>query len=731
MLDDPPGHARRGREFRVTSWKLNKDYSIEIAGRTTADEMYDLTVGPKPADVVAEPVPTEQVIDLVPGDVVAFNGQPFAMTVDTSDTKLAVVDVEYAPPAPLGVFAGISGYLDDGERVQALGDHDYAGGPGNGHARFVIPLGDAPGNWRLYLASRSSVYKKPLVPYGNDGATPSRTLSVPARGSDYIPPEPPTLPTAISASEHVNERVKDANALVSTPIYVTVNLPAGSNAEWVSVWVTAYSGSGYDWVGKWYVGETVKFWRLAPTGSTQWKVKVTTGKGDGENSPETALESAPFPVAGIGNAAANGITNAAAGAVTYKLSDDGTYTWGISAVTWTLPNAATDVNAWSSALTVQKVNSAGNPATDYEGQEREVVEDDRMGQTVTWPIANWTIPSPSSPYRTFRFRLYLFSRNETRVLQACWPGGATYCDVTPSSQPGALNAGRMDPSTLGAAVGLAGNKLQVNIGPGLGTSYSNQVQVNPGAGIQISANLVAVQPGSGLGFSGNQLTVVIGAGLQITLGQVAVNPSTGLKTSGSQLIVDVGIGITTSGNQITVSVGAGLSTSGNQVVIPTNAVTKDMIYQVKAESIQSGTIDVSSALTFSGSGGIQMFNGGDINVNPGSVGAYSYNAFYGIAYSTYPAYKVKGNTVIDYGQNGYFVNIYSKTESDARYPTLATGDARWAALNHTHSSSFGRYSNSPAGDSLKGEICPYYDGSFWLYVMVYPHICRIPMEIVS
>ncbi|MBN2118516.1 MAG: hypothetical protein JW730_18225 [Anaerolineales bacterium] len=44
-------------EFRVTAWRLNKDYSIEIQGRTTVDEMYDLTVGPKPADVDAAAAP--------------------------------------------------------------------------------------------------------------------------------------------------------------------------------------------------------------------------------------------------------------------------------------------------------------------------------------------------------------------------------------------------------------------------------------------------------------------------------------------------------------------------------------------------------------------------------------------------------------------------------------------------------------------------------------------------
>ena len=62
---DMPGGAG---EFRVTSWRLNRDYSIDIQGRTTTDSMYDLVVGPKPADVVPEPVPEEILIDTgVPG----------------------------------------------------------------------------------------------------------------------------------------------------------------------------------------------------------------------------------------------------------------------------------------------------------------------------------------------------------------------------------------------------------------------------------------------------------------------------------------------------------------------------------------------------------------------------------------------------------------------------------------------------------------------------------------
>ncbi|MBZ5596020.1 MAG: hypothetical protein LAP39_27575 [Acidobacteriia bacterium] len=65
--EDMPGGSG---EFRVASWKLNKDYSIDIQGRTTTDSMYDLVAGPKPADVLASPVPDENLQDTgVPGVV--------------------------------------------------------------------------------------------------------------------------------------------------------------------------------------------------------------------------------------------------------------------------------------------------------------------------------------------------------------------------------------------------------------------------------------------------------------------------------------------------------------------------------------------------------------------------------------------------------------------------------------------------------------------------------------
>jgi hypothetical protein len=45
-------------DFRIQSWKLHRDWSVTITGRTVTASMYDLTVGPKPMDVTPAPLPT-------------------------------------------------------------------------------------------------------------------------------------------------------------------------------------------------------------------------------------------------------------------------------------------------------------------------------------------------------------------------------------------------------------------------------------------------------------------------------------------------------------------------------------------------------------------------------------------------------------------------------------------------------------------------------------------------
>ena len=44
-------------DFRIQSWRLHKDWSVTINGKTVTASMYDLDVGPKPLDVTPAPLP--------------------------------------------------------------------------------------------------------------------------------------------------------------------------------------------------------------------------------------------------------------------------------------------------------------------------------------------------------------------------------------------------------------------------------------------------------------------------------------------------------------------------------------------------------------------------------------------------------------------------------------------------------------------------------------------------
>lgn len=55
--EDMPGGSG---EFRLVSWRLNSDWSIDYEGVSTTDSMYDLITGPKPGDVTVDPAPGEE-----------------------------------------------------------------------------------------------------------------------------------------------------------------------------------------------------------------------------------------------------------------------------------------------------------------------------------------------------------------------------------------------------------------------------------------------------------------------------------------------------------------------------------------------------------------------------------------------------------------------------------------------------------------------------------------------
>jgi|GEM_PF-4096522 len=95
---DMPGGAG---EFRVTGWKLNPDYSIEIQGRTTTDGMYDMVQGPKPADVRADPTPlfAGQGLTVAPVTGISLSEGP----VFSSDGHvLSRITASYSKPSPIG-----------------------------------------------------------------------------------------------------------------------------------------------------------------------------------------------------------------------------------------------------------------------------------------------------------------------------------------------------------------------------------------------------------------------------------------------------------------------------------------------------------------------------------------------------------------------------------------------------------------------------------------------------
>lgn len=197
-------------KFRVTRWRLNPDWSIDIEGRTVTDSMYDLTTGPKPSDVAASPVPDELVVDLVPGDVIPIGSDAFQITqseiTDSSEAKSIALDVVYNPPTTIGTFTGINGWLrrlSDGREFD-LGMANYDGDgtgttPGRyGAWRFVVPPpATVAETWEVYLTSWSPVVYKQLVLIGDPGTvTPNRTITV----NPVTPGINPVAPTAVSLS---------------------------------------------------------------------------------------------------------------------------------------------------------------------------------------------------------------------------------------------------------------------------------------------------------------------------------------------------------------------------------------------------------------------------------------------------------------------------------------------------------------------------------------------------
>ncbi|MCW5983515.1 MAG: hypothetical protein KIT09_35820 [Bryobacteraceae bacterium] len=161
--DMPDGHG----EFRITGWRLHKDYSLEPTGQSTTDSMYDMLVGDKPTDVVPdiEIPPTEPYVAYVTAPTAALRHEII------DGVHRVHIDGSYRAPANLGekdlLFAGVELHLETAAGVKPLGWYlwDSTSGHGGDLVKLTVPNLDPPGadeTWRVYFCSRSISRKNPL-----------------------------------------------------------------------------------------------------------------------------------------------------------------------------------------------------------------------------------------------------------------------------------------------------------------------------------------------------------------------------------------------------------------------------------------------------------------------------------------------------------------------------------------------------------------------------------------
>ncbi|MEN6607707.1 MAG: hypothetical protein ABFD60_10720 [Bryobacteraceae bacterium] len=191
---------------RITEIKPSRNYeTVTLTGHWHSDSWY---LDAAATDAGVSTYPYEPPSDVVLGDVQAFDGEPFSMTV-TEDGTTATIEGAYDPPASIGAFCGITAHLEDpdaGGVIAVANAYDYDGDPAatagtaerRGHYKLVYPQPtDAGRNARLYLTSRSQGYSKPLVFDGQTGESPNRQVALSQATSPLAAPDPvaPTVAT--------------------------------------------------------------------------------------------------------------------------------------------------------------------------------------------------------------------------------------------------------------------------------------------------------------------------------------------------------------------------------------------------------------------------------------------------------------------------------------------------------------------------------------------------------
>ena len=707
-------------EFRVTSWKLNKDYSIEIQGRTTTDSMYDLVNGPKPADVPAESVPVE-ISATIPDDVLPIGSDAFLFT-KAEDGTNAKYALEYEPPDPIGVFAGVTLHVEapDGSgKIAFTQDFDYNGDATaavgttarHGTCQFSLPQpADAPVTIRMYLAARSRVYKNALVLATQASPTPNRTDTVSKSSGFTLPGDAPNVGPDTSASVWYK--------------YV----PGGSETGWVFGfegnvitppdvsnfggceiylhWIESYTDPGDG--GPLIPNYDPRYLSIEKTGADggQWHandpgfplragwdqdvdvVFVSKNKLGVENADKTTAFVKRLTVSDSGksqqNAAAPTLLTAGA---EYKPVDG---SWQFRYVfTFQMPPDIT--NCKGVRIRRQLVGDSSYPADIW----FEPVGDGtgtRTGYTDWWNCPQYFQGTTTLWYETVTVGALTVNLkdqepdwNDASVskianVQAGW------ADALSSGPNGGFPTSRLARNTLRDGMKIVGQEGDVNQGIG----------VNTGAGLYIDwSNAVApnIQYNGGIGLNGsNQFYVPLGA---IGSGNLASGTLSDLSKYTSDkrpIVITYGTPALPNSNypngallfntydgKLYRNVNGAWKKDADPADLIAGTIAAGVVYagRIAASQIDAGTMTVGSGgLSFSGSGGIYVMNGGNITVNPGGISAVSYIwcKTAGIGWTITPNpptiqgsnmdsqisvghYFIAGDEVIDSSRNGNFATL--------------------------------------------------------------------------
>ena len=268
---DMPGGAG---EFRVVSWRLNKDFSHRHSGP------HDHGLDVRPGDRAearrrgAEPVP--EAIEPMPGDVRPFDGQPFAVEEVELPSGDVALDVVYDPPDPVASFAGVYAIITtpDG-KLHYPGDHQYNGDPAGdavarrGSCRWILPSPGEQEEWRLAVGSLARTFRKDFVAHdAAEGApTPNRLITI-----DPVPvvPMAPAKPvTAITATARYGVFTElDQTQVLKVQVSGTVTPdPTDSVFLCARITITSAGGQVYEMGESAPDGTWSSLWREIPSGS--------------------------------------------------------------------------------------------------------------------------------------------------------------------------------------------------------------------------------------------------------------------------------------------------------------------------------------------------------------------------------------------------------------------------------------------------------------------------------